>query len=94
MATDHLKDVPLDWVEENAEKLKEIHEKIKDIFWVVWSGGYEWRFGTEKPKKTKHGKYHADWKRPTFAQTVERQAMFEGVHKTAKSPMPTRTIQN
>lgn len=90
MAIDHLKNVPLDWVEENAEKLKEIHEKIKDLFWVGWIAGHVWRAGTKKPAGKDR---NVDWKRPTFAQTVERQAMFEGVHKTAKAPMPTRTIQ-
>lgn len=76
MSYDALHRVPLDWLEQRLESLVLVHNKIVDYFWIKWEGGYIWRFSVQSPGR--------EWRRPTLVDTIERQAMFEGVHKTIK----------
>lgn len=85
---DHLRDVPADWLENNMDRLAEVYEKIKELYWVRWEGGYRWAAGKQPPKK---GSNYGEWQRPTYAQVVERAAIFAGVHKTTKPTKGNRS---
>ena len=76
MTYDPLANVPLLWMQQRLPKICEAYGKIRELYWVRWEGGYKWHFG-KKPQGER-------WCRPTLEQTIERQAIFDGVHKTLR----------